>query len=114
MLAATVRGAAERIRAASGLDCVVIHPREGAAAATARGESAWFDGPVTATPRLSTGAGDHFNSGFAGAQALAGAGFTLAECLAVGCATSGAYVRDAASPTRERLFEFLSALPGGP
>ncbi len=104
-----VSQAAAAIRERLGLDCVVIHPREGAGAADASGTSGWFDGPFTAHPKLSTGAGDHFNGGFAFAQVH---GLALEECLATGCAVSGAYVRDAASPTRERLTAFLGDLPG--
>lgn len=107
-LAGRVQRAAERLRAALALDCVVVHPREGAAAATAAGASAWFEGPFTATPRLSTGAGDHFNGGFAFGQSL---GRPIEECLAIGCAVSGAYVRDASSPDRDRLAQFLGGLP---
>ncbi len=89
------------------LDCVVIHPREGAAATDARG-SAWFDGPMTRTPRISTGAGDHFNAGFAAAQI---AGLPLDQCLACATALSGAYVRDGVGPDLTRLCEFLRSLP---
>ncbi|MCW5777003.1 MAG: hypothetical protein KIS87_11240 [Phycisphaeraceae bacterium] len=96
------------VRERAGLACVVVHVREGAAGATDGGATAWFDGPFTARPRLSTGAGDHFNAGFGLAQAL---GLALDECLAVGCAVSGAYVRDAESPTVGRLAGFLRALP---
>jgi len=104
-----VRRTAESIRAALGIECVVVHPREGAAAADAGGASAWFEGPFTRVPKLSTGAGDHFNGGFSFAQV---AGLALEECLAVGCGVSGAYVRDAESPTVERLCGFLRDLPG--
>jgi sugar/nucleoside kinase (ribokinase family) len=99
--------AAAVIRAKLDLACVVVHPREGAGAATTD-RSDWFDGPFTATPKLSTGAGDHFNGGFAFAQSL---GLDLPECLATGCAVSGAYVRDAASPSLPRLVSFLRELP---
>ncbi|MCK6477405.1 MAG: carbohydrate kinase family protein [Phycisphaerales bacterium] len=109
-LGSAIRSAAALIRADLRLDCVVVHPREGAAAASASAEPAWFEGPFTNNPRLSTGAGDHFNGGFALAQSL---GLELSQCLAVGCATSGAYVRDAASPDLRRLIEFLRALPPG-
>lgn len=109
-LGSAMERAAVDIRSATGLDCVVIHPREGAAAATAQGDHSWFEGPFTRTPRLSTGAGDHFNGGFALAQAM---GMPLGQALAVGCATSGAYVRDAQSPALERLIEFLRLLPPG-
>lgn len=106
-LGESIRAVAAALRERLRLSCVVVHPREGAGGATEEGE-AWFDGPFTRDPRLSTGAGDHFNGGFALASA---AGLPLAERLAVGCAVSGAYVRDAESPTRERLGEFLRALP---
>ncbi|MCL4742045.1 MAG: hypothetical protein KJZ54_07560 [Phycisphaerales bacterium] len=96
------------VRERAGLSCVVVHVREGAAGAADDGTTAWFDGPFTARPRLSTGAGDHFNAGCGLAQAL---GMAMDECLAVGCAVSGAYVRDAASPTMERLVGFLRELP---
>lgn len=103
-----VRIAAERIRERSGLACIVIHPREGAGAADRVGGSAWFEGPFTARPRLSTGAGDHFGAGFSFAQVL---GLPIEQCLAVGCAVSGAYVRDAESPDLPRLAGFLRDLP---
>ncbi len=106
-LAQAVRDGAAAIREASGLTCVVIHPREGAGAAT-REARAWFEGPFTRAPRLSTGAGDHFNAGFAFAQSL---GLALEQCLAVGVGVSGAYVRDAASPSLARLQGFLLDLP---
>ncbi len=109
-LGAAVQAAAVGLREKLDLACVVIHPREGAGAAVvgAQGvESAWFDGPFTPTPRLSTGAGDHFNAGFALGQMV---GMRVEECLAVGCGVSGAYVRDAQSPSRERLVSFLRSL----
>lgn len=98
--------AAARIRAKLNLSCVVIHPREGAAAADLHDEPAWVDGPLCEKPKLSTGAGDHFNSGFALAQSL---GMSTRQALAIATAVSGVYVRDAQSPTRARLVEFLRA-----
>lgn len=108
-MGAVLVNAAEKLRAGLGLNCVAIHPREGAAAANAKGERGWFDGPFTRTPKLSTGAGDHFNAGFAFAQVV---GLGIEQCLAAGCGVSGAYVRDAESPTRARLVEFLRSMPG--
>jgi sugar/nucleoside kinase (ribokinase family) len=102
-----IEDAAKNLRKALGLSCVVIHPREGAAAADEHA-SAWFEGPFTSTPKLSTGAGDHFNGGFAFAQVH---GLPLDQCLAVGCGVSGAYVRDALSPDLPRTIEFLRSLP---
>jgi sugar/nucleoside kinase (ribokinase family) len=107
-IAEMVPGAAAQIRAKLGLDCVVIHQHTGAGAANAEGESHWFAGPYTRKPRISTGAGDHFGGGFSFAQA---AGLALGESLAAACGVAGAYVRDAQSPTRERLIEFLRDLP---
>src|SRR4029077_5983105 len=54
---------ARAIRQKLNLACVVIHPRRCAAAATEQG-SAKFDGPFVQQPKISTGAGDHFNAGF--------------------------------------------------
>lgn len=107
-LAGMVPEAAERIRAKLGLDCVVIHQHTGAGGANAVGESYWFTGPYTRKPRISTGAGDHFGGGFSFAQM---AGLGLGESLAAACGVAGAYVRDAASPSRERLIQFLRDLP---
>jgi len=100
--------AAAKLRVCLELDTVVIHPREGAGAATAGAGPLWFDGPLVREPRLSTGAGDHFNAGFAFGQVC---GLPLDECLATGCGVSGAYVRDAQSPSRDRLIAFLNQLP---
>ncbi len=101
-------GRAIAIHAALGIECVVVHRRDGAAAASRCGSALWFDGPFTRNPVLSTGAGDHFNGGFALGQVL---NLDLPECLAIACATSGLYVREAASPTAERVAAFLEALP---
>ncbi len=98
---------AEAIRAALKLSCVVVHPRAGAAAATPEG-SAYFLGPFVKEPKISTGAGDHFNAGFCLGMIL---GLPLAESLATGTATSGYYVRNAESPTVAQLVGFLNDLP---
>jgi sugar/nucleoside kinase (ribokinase family) len=98
---------AAAIRSHVGLACVVIHPRGGASAATGA-ETASFAGPFVAHPKISTGAGDHFNAGFALGQLLS---LSLAECLCAGVATSGYYVRTAHSPTLAELADFIAALP---
>jgi sugar/nucleoside kinase (ribokinase family) len=98
---------AAAIRSQAGLACVVIHPRGGASAATAQ-ETASFAGPFVAQPKISTGAGDHFNAGFALGQLLS---LSLAESLCAGVATSGYYVRTAHSPTLVELADFVAALP---
>jgi sugar/nucleoside kinase (ribokinase family) len=98
---------ARAIRDKLGLACVVVHPRRRAAAATAT-ESATFAGPFVAEPLISTGAGDHFNAGFCLGRVL---GFTLAESLCVGVASSGFYVRTARSPSAADLVGFIADLP---
>lgn len=107
-LASMVPIAATRIREKLGLSCIVIHQHTGAGAADEYGESCWFAGPYTRKPRISTGAGDHFGGGFSFAQ---NAGLNLGQCLAAACGVAGAYVRDAQSPSRVRLIEFLRDLP---
>jgi sugar/nucleoside kinase (ribokinase family) len=96
------------IRAKLKLSCVVIHPRKGAAAATEK-ESASFAGPFVQQPKISTGAGDHFNAGFCLGRII---GLGLEESLCSGVATSGYYVRTAESPTGLQLAEFIGELPG--
>jgi sugar/nucleoside kinase (ribokinase family) len=95
------------IREKLNLHCVVIHPRRGAAAATPD-ERATFAGPFVQQPKISTGAGDHFNAGFCLGRVL---GFSLPESLCTGVATSGYYVREAQSPTALQLADFIAHLP---
>ncbi|MBI1368778.1 MAG: carbohydrate kinase family protein [Planctomycetes bacterium] len=96
------------IREKVGLHTVVIHPRAGAAAATINGDAAYFAGPLVKEPKLSTGAGDNFNAGFCTAMI---AGLPIEQALCVGTATSGSYVRNAASPTLADLAAFCQNLP---
>ena len=98
---------AREIRQKLAIHTVVVHPRRGAAAADANG-SAQFAGPFVASPKISTGAGDHFNAGFCLGRVL---GMPLEQALAVGVATSGYYVRSAESPSAMQLSEFLANLP---
>lgn len=98
---------AKAIRSALNLHCVVIHPRRGAAAAT-EDTSASFQGPFVQQPKISTGAGDHFNAGFCLGRTL---GFSLEESLCCGVATSGYYVRTAISPSASELADFIAELP---
>ncbi|HLL90342.1 MAG TPA: PfkB family carbohydrate kinase, partial [Tepidisphaeraceae bacterium] len=104
---AAIEETARQIRAAMDVHCVVVHPRKGAAAATAE-ESATFYGPFVDRPKISTGAGDHFNAGFALGRTL---GFSIVESLCTGVATSGYYVRTAESPSAEKLAAFIRDLP---
>lgn len=92
-----------KIREKMGIAGIVIHPTNGAAIATAA-ENKWIDGPYTAKPKLTTGAGDNFNAGFCNAWL---AGMDPSECLALGVCSSGYYVRNAASATRDELRSFM-------
>lgn len=88
------------------IDTVVVHPTHFAAAADATG-SAHVVGPFTAKPKITTGAGDHFNAGFCIGRILGG---NLETSLQIGVATSGYYVRHAKSPRLEDLKKFLQTL----
>lgn len=108
---AGIQTLAVAIREKLGVQTVVIHPRKSAAAATlvdGQVRSAHFQGPFVAKPKLSTGAGDNFNAGFCLGVL---AGLPLEQCLCVGTATSGYYVRNAGSPTLAQLARFCAKLP---
>lgn len=77
-----------------GLETLVIHPVRHALAVV-QGELTDVDGPVTDRPKITTGAGDHFNAGFMLARTL---GLPTIHCLLTGVTTSGYYVREAHSP----------------
>jgi sugar/nucleoside kinase (ribokinase family) len=92
-----------KIRSALHLAYVVIHPVYGAAAASEH-EYRWVKGPYTKNPRLTTGAGDHFNAGFCNGLLH---NLNLEEALLTGVYTSGFYVREMHSPSISELFEFM-------
>ncbi len=102
----TVTHAAAQIRDALKIDTCVVHPTHFAAAANSEG-STHVEGPFTAKPKISTGAGDHFNAGFCLGRL---AGLDLAGSLQTGVATSGYYVRHAKSPGIRDLVKFLRTL----
>lgn len=99
-----LRSMAEKIRDHVGIATVVIHPKESAACATGLG-SWWLPGPYAAKPLITTGAGDHFNAGFATGQLM---GLDPESALLLGVSTSGHYVRTAQSPTLSDLETFLA------
>lgn len=96
---------AQAIRELLQIDCLVIHPLKFAIAATEE-TTACANGPFTQNPKISTGAGDHFNAGFCLASIL---DFELESALLVGVASSGYYVRNTASPSVFDLVHFLKA-----
>lgn len=98
-----LRRVADQIRQKLEIHTVVVHPRDSAACATKDGT--WFTpGPVTQKPLITTGAGDHFNAGFATAQVL---GLSPEACLTVAVSFSGQYVRSGKSPSLIETDAFL-------
>src|SRR5258706_3963464 len=85
----------KEVRARMKIDTVVIHPTSYAVASGPDG-GAIISGPFMPKPKITTGAGDHFNSGFCLGKLL---GFPTQGCLLAGVTTSGHYVRTAESPS---------------
>jgi len=97
----------QQIQARVRVESLVIHPT---AYAVASGPDGAFlvNGPFTPKPKITTGAGDHFNSGFCLGKLL---GFNTAQCLLTGVTTSGHYVRTAESPSVSDLAAMLKNWP---
>jgi sugar/nucleoside kinase (ribokinase family) len=102
----SVAAHAKKIREKLKIDTVVIHPTAFAAAADATG-AMHVAGPYVEKPKITTGAGDHFNAGFCVGRLL---GFDLASSLQMGVGTSGYYVRTSKSPSSKDLARFLKTL----
>jgi sugar/nucleoside kinase (ribokinase family) len=94
--AETLRQAAA-LREVLRISRVVIHHIPFAVSDSADGGCS-LPGPVCPHPRKSTGAGDRFNAGFTLGLAL---GMVDPDCLALGCAASGFFVRNARSATHQ-------------
>ncbi len=86
-----------------GIYSVVVHPIH-YAVATIGGRTYRQEGPVTDRPLITTGAGDHFNAGFALAQAL---GEDPQTSLLMGVCNSGYYVMKGESAGFETLVDFM-------
>lgn len=84
------------------IDCVTIHPID-QAACVYHGRYAQVKGPYCTSPRLTTGAGDSFNAGFVHALVK---GLDANECLMMGVATSGYYVRNGKNPSLDEVIRF--------
>jgi sugar/nucleoside kinase (ribokinase family) len=89
------------------VNSLVVHPVTYALAATA-GVVSIVDGPFVAKPLITTGAGDHFNSGFCLGKLL---GFEDAAAVLTGTTCSGYYVRNAQSPFIEDIAAMLRDWP---
>lgn len=98
-----VKSMARFIRDELKIGCVVVHPKESAACAT-KEDIYWIAGPYTENPKITTGAGDHFNAGFSTAQLLC---FPPLACLTVGVCFSGHYVRTGKSPSLGNIQTFI-------
>lgn len=86
---------------------LVIHPVR-YALTISQGESVAVAGPVCTQPRITTGAGDHFNSGFCLGKLL---GLDNSSSLLCGVTTSGHYVRNANSPSLDDLSRLMRSWP---
>ncbi|HLX95267.1 MAG TPA: hypothetical protein VKU37_05945 [Verrucomicrobiae bacterium] len=89
------------------VNTLVIHPVSYALAA-GNDVVSLVEGPFTPKPLITTGAGDHFNSGFCLGKLL---GLDNAQSILTGVATSGHYVRTAQSPSIPDLARMLRAWP---
>jgi hypothetical protein len=89
------------------VDSVVVHPTAYALAAGADGVSL-VQGPFTPKPKITTGAGDHFNAGFCLGRL---AGLDNTGSLISGVSTSGFYVRTAKSPSIADIAGFMREWP---
>lgn len=94
---------ATEIRRTLEISCVVVHPVDSAACATKDG-AWWSEGPYTENPKITTGAGDHFNAGFCSARL---SGFSPLSSLALATCTSGHYVRTTQSPSTNQVISLL-------
>ena len=89
------------------VDTIIVHPTAYALASGPDGLSL-VEGPFTPKPKITTGAGDHFNSGFCLGKLL---GLPTERCLLTGVTTSGYYVRTGQSPTVQDLAHMMRNWP---
>lgn len=98
---------ASRVRNELDIGCVVVHPVDSAACATRDGVE-FVPGPLCKSPKTTTGAGDHFNSGFMTGRLL---DLEPRACLTLAIASSGFYVRNGRSPSIQDVDEFIRNWP---
>ncbi len=94
----------ERIRKSTGISEVVIHPHR-FAVASGPGGTGETEGPYCPSPKLTTGAGDHFNGGYCYARL---AGLVPRHAVVIGKCVSGFYVRNGRGPSTGEVLEFAS------
>jgi hypothetical protein len=96
-----------RIQQRVPVETLVVHPVS-FALAVSDGRADVVQGPTCKNPRITTGAGDHFNSGFCLGKLL---GLDNAASVLCGVSTSGHYVRNAQSPTVADLAALMNNWP---
>jgi len=89
------------------IETLVVHPTRYAVAVTA-GRAECVKGLYTAKPKITTGAGDHFNAGFCLGKLL---GLQNPEAVLTGVTTSGYYVRTGQSPSVTDLAGLMERWP---
>ncbi len=91
------------------IDSVVIHPVDSSCTVV---DGVFYSekGPYIATPKLTTGAGDNFNAGYALGMLY---NLTPDQSLLTGMSTSGFYVRNAKSPNFKELVDFIELWESG-
>lgn len=95
------------IQQALRIDTLVVHPVT-YALAVSNGRADVVAGPTCRKPKITTGAGDHFNSGFCLGKLL---GLDNAAAVLCGVCTSGHYVRTAQSPQVADLIQLMHHWP---
>jgi len=85
------------------ISTLVVHPTAYALAVT-KGNVSIVEGPYTPKPFITTGAGDHFNSGFCLGKLL---GLDDDASVLTGVTTSGYYVRTGQSPSIPQLVDMM-------
>ena len=107
----SVKELASFIREKIELHAVCVHPRDFAVSADANGTYGAV-GPYTDKPKISTGAGDHFNAGYFTGILI---GLNQQQALTLGVLNSGFYVRTAISGNLDDLHNFCQMwLDGNP
>lgn len=100
---------AKRLSCQTGIPEIVIHPTHSAVALGPTGCGA-IDGPLCKNPKLTTGAGDHFNGGYCFARVL---GLPPEDAIVIGKAVSGFYVRAGVGPSADEVLRFCEKWVAG-
>lgn len=98
-----LRRIASRIQDYLKISSVVVHTQKAAVYSSTQ-ETAYHLAPYCQTPKISTGAGDHFNAGFATALRMQ---LSPINCLVFAASVSGYYIRNAISPNFNQINQFL-------